>query len=90
MAVAPRFADLLLGGARRWFTSADTGMLVHLPTHQHRMAVAGALGPFGEEAVDRVSIAAQMRGWPPGDTAALQAVMRSGAEGPDRPPTSPT
>lgn len=83
-AVAPHLPDLLLGGARRWFTAADTGMLVHLPTHQQRLAVAEALRPFGEEAVARVSTAAQLRGWSAEDTEALCAVMRLPGEGSER------
>jgi hypothetical protein len=74
-AVAPQFPDLVVAHARRWFTAADTGTLVQLPTHWHRVAMAGALRPFASNAVAHVAVAAQMRGWSSADAAVLEAVM---------------
>ena len=77
--VADRWADAIVRWAPQWLTTADTGVLVRLPTHWHRLAVAGALRPWPEAAADPVRTAGRLQGWSPLDLDAVLRVMADDA-----------
>lgn len=75
MAIAPTAPDLLVEHATEWFGHDDIGVVVRLPRHWHRIAVAGALGPWPAAAHAAVDGAARWQGWVDGDTEALHRAM---------------
>lgn len=77
--VADRWADAIARWAPEWLTTEDTGVLVRLPTHWHRLAVAGALRPWPEAAAEPVRIAGRTQGWNPIELEAVLRVMADDA-----------
>lgn len=77
--VADRWADAIVQWAPQWLTTEDTGVLVRLPTHWHRLAVAGALRPWPEAATEPVRTAGRLQGWNPIELEAVLRVMADDA-----------
>ena len=77
--VADRWADAIARCAPEWLTTADTGVLVRLPTHWHRLAVAGALRPWPDAAAEPVRTAGRTQGWNPIELEAVLRVMADDA-----------
>jgi len=75
MAIAPAAPDLLMEHAERWFGHDDIGVVLRLPFHFQRIAVAGALGPWPDDAHEAVDSAARWQHWADGDTAAVHRAM---------------
>lgn len=75
MAIAPTAPDLVVEHATAWFGHDDIGVVVRLPLHWHRIAVAGALGPWPDQAHTAVDCVAAWQGWAAGDTEALHRAM---------------
>jgi hypothetical protein len=76
--LCPALADLVVANSVEWTNAeeaARAGVLARLPTHWHRLAVAGALRPWPPDAVDAAGVAAQWQHWDTQDTAALVRVM---------------
>ena len=82
---APLAPDLLLEQADRWFNDEATPVLVALPTHWHRIAFAGALTPWSQEAQHQVQKLGQQAGWPAGDLDAVRRAMTGTDEHLNRP-----
>ena len=77
--VADRWADAIVRWAPEWLTTDDTGVLVRLPTHWHRLAVAGALRPWPDTAAAPVRSAGRLQGWNPIELEAVLRVMADDA-----------
>ena len=75
MAIAPVAPDLVIEHATEWFGHDDIGVMVRLPLHWYRIAFAGALGPWPDEAHGTVDRAAGWQDWAAGDTEALHRAM---------------
>lgn len=73
--VAPNLPDLVVLNAVDWLSVSDAAVLVALPAHWQRVAVAGALRPWPSDAIAYVVTAAQGQSWPPEDADALVRVM---------------
>lgn len=84
--VADRWGDQIVHRAPRWLTTDDTGVLVRLPSHWHRLAAAGALRPWPDAAEAAVRTAAGMRAWEPAELDALLRAMADEAPQLCRPP----
>ncbi len=84
--VADRWGDAIVQRAPEWLTTDDTGVLVRLPSHWHRIAAAGALRPWPALAEGPVRTAAGMRDWDPAELDALLRVMADEAPELCRPP----
>lgn len=84
--IADRWGDQIVRRAPQWLTTDDTGVLVRLPSHWHRLAVAGALRPWPDAAEAPVRTAAGMRDWEPTELDALLRVMADEAPELCRPP----
>jgi hypothetical protein len=52
-ALAERRPDLVLWRATTWLTDDDVDILLRLPHHWHRVALAGALRPWSPASIDR-------------------------------------
>ncbi|MEN9647003.1 MAG: hypothetical protein RL238_3672 [Actinomycetota bacterium] len=75
MAAAPHVPDLLLEHASEWCTPENTGVLLRLPSHWHRIAMAGAIAPWSTAAHAVVDQVAGWQQWAEGDTDALHRAM---------------
>lgn len=75
MLTADRFPAPILANARAWLTAADTGVLIRLPSHWHRTALAEALRPWDDAALQRVRTGARVHHWHETDIEALIEVM---------------
>lgn len=84
--VADRWGDTIVQRAPQWLTTDDTGVLVRLPSHWHRIAAAGALRPWPAAAEGPVRTAAGVRDWDPIELDTLLRVMADEAPELCRPP----
>ena len=74
--LAARHAEIVLYHARQLLTHDDVAILLRLPSQWERIAVATALRPWSEPAIEKLLTLAQWKKLPPLDLAALVRVMR--------------
>jgi hypothetical protein len=77
--LAERRPDLIVRRATDWLTDDDTDVLIRLPHHFLRLAVAHSLRPWSRRAID--TVVGGMRGDPPVET---RPVVRAGPGDDDR------
>jgi hypothetical protein len=78
VALAAEHPDVVVAHSVDWLDAAEAAgaeVLARLPTHWHRMAVAGALRAWPAEAVEVTRLVAERLEWDPRDTEALLRVM---------------
>lgn len=77
--LAERLPALVVANARTWVGPGDSAVVARLRDHHRRIAVAGAVRPWGEQAIRSVETAGQWQHWHEAELDAVRRVMRDEA-----------
>lgn len=73
--LAERVPALVVANARAWVGPSDSAVLARLRDHHRRVAVAGAVRPWDEQAIRSIEMAGQWQQWHEAELSAVRRVM---------------